>query len=80
MLISTYTEMLQTPQAASMLQQMMPGEDIATATQQAITLLGSITPTQITCEFFIYNLFLGLMLSIPTAFAAKIKGRKPQQK
>lgn len=75
LLQEAYSEVLQRPEAITMLQQMMPDEDISTVTEQALAMLGSITPAQMTGEFLIYNLFLGLMLSIPTAVLAKM-GRK----
>lgn len=75
-LINTYMETIQKPEAITMMQNMMPGEDIKAITEQAIDLLRNITPIQLTFEFLIYNLLLGIILSIPTAGFSAAIGKK----
>lgn len=68
LLVDTYTAVMQQPEAIAMMQSMMPGEDVAQTTAEVTELLQSITPIQFTFEFLIYNLILGFILAIPTAW------------
>ncbi len=76
LLVDTYASILQQPEAVAMLQSMMPGEDTARASAEVVDLLRSITPIQFTFEFLIYNLILGFILGIPTAWIG-LGGKKP---
>ena len=75
LLISTYIETMNKPEVITMMQSMMPGEDLKAVSQQAVDMLKSITPIQLTIELLIYNLFLGVLLTIPTAGFSSV-GRK----
>ena len=75
LLIRTYTEVMQQPEAAAMMQSMMPGEDVTAVVADVTAQLQQITPIQLTFEFLVYNLLLGFILSIPTAWIG-IFGRK----
>lgn len=75
LLISTYIETMNKPEVITMMQSMMPGEDLKSVSQQAVDMLKSITPIQLTIELLIYNLFLGVLLTIPTAGFSSV-GRK----
>ncbi len=74
LLIDTYSEILQRPQAIHMIQDMMPDEDPDAFRERIVTLLQQITPIQFTFEFLIYNFLLGFFLSIPIAWFG-IRGR-----
>lgn len=76
LLVDTYASIMQQPEAMAMLQSMMPGEDTARASTEVVDLLRSITPIQFTFEFLIYNLILGFILGIPTAWIG-LGGKKP---
>ena len=58
-----------------MMQSMMPGEDVTAVVADVTAQLQQITPIQLTFEFLVYNLLLGFILSIPTAWIG-IFGRK----
>ena len=67
MLFNTYATIMQTPEAVTMLQSMLPGEDANALISETIDQLKTITPIDLTFKFLTNNLFLGLILSIPTA-------------
>lgn len=67
LLVNTYSSIMQQPEAVAMMQQMMPGEDVTEASRKVIELLKSISPIQLTFQFLMYNLFMGVLFSIPTA-------------
>lgn len=74
----TYAAILEQPEAIAMMQSMMPGEDVQELTTQSINLLRSITPIQLTIEFLIYNIFIGLLLAVPSAWIGRNgKGLEP---
>lgn len=75
LLVNTYASIMQQPEAVAMMQQMMPGEDVTAAGQKVIELLQSISPIQLTFQFLTYNLFMGALISIPTAFIG-VRGKK----
>lgn len=68
MLANTYASLLEQPESRQLLEAMMPGDDVHTATTNAIELLQSITPIEITINFLIYNIILSLFLSLPAAW------------
>lgn len=76
LMVSTYSTVMQQPEAIAMMQSMLPGEDVSQTTTEIVELLQSITPIQFTFEFLIYNLILGFILAIPTAWIG-LSGKKP---
>ena len=71
LLLETYSNLMQQPEAMALMQSMMPGEDVEAAMRQTLEVLGNITPIQLTFEFLIYNLLLGFLLAIPTAWIGR---------
>lgn len=67
LLFNTYATALQQPEMTALLQNMLPGEDVNNVVNETIDTLRSITPIDLTFKFLTNNLFLGLILSIPTA-------------
>lgn len=75
-LVSTYETLFQNPEYQKLLQQLMPGmEQQETAIHEAINMLYTITPIQLTFNFLIYNVFLGFILSLPTGFFVSRKNK-----
>ena len=67
LLFDTYASVIQQPEMTALLQNMLPGEDINKVINETIDTLRSITPINLTFKFLTNNLFLGLILSVPTA-------------
>ena len=70
-LAQTYTQLLQEPQAMTMLQAMWPEQEPQEIVQTCIDLLQTLTPSTLTMQFLMYNLMLALILSWPTALISK---------
>jgi hypothetical protein len=67
LLFDTYASVIQQPEMTALLQNMLPSEDINKVINETIDTLRSITPINLTFKFLTNNLFLGLILSVPTA-------------
>lgn len=72
-LAQTYEQLLTAPEYQELLQQMMPQATEGNMIQDMIDLLYSITPIQMTFQLMVYNLFLSLILSLPTALLGRRK-------
>ncbi len=72
-LAKTYEQMLTAPEYQELLQQVLPQSNDTNLIQDMIDLLYSITPIQMTFQLLVYNLFLGLFLSVPTALLGRRK-------
>lgn len=72
-LAQTYEQLLTAPEYQELLQQMLPQTSDTNLIQDMISLLYSITPIQMTFQLLVYNLFLGLFLSLPTALLGRRK-------
>lgn len=73
-LAQTYEQMLTAPEYQEMLRKMLPqGEGNSNMIEDIINLLYTITPIQMTFQLLFYNLFLSLVLSLPTAFLGRRK-------
>ena len=68
-----YEQILTAPEYQAHVQQILPQQGSKDMIQEMIDLLYTITPIQMTIQLFIYNLFLGLLLSLPTALLGKRK-------
>lgn len=77
-LVSTYETLFQAPEYQEIIGQLLPGSDQQTAIDEAISMLYTITPIQLTFNFLIYNVFLSFILAIPTGFIGSRKGKQTQ--
>lgn len=75
MLAQTYEQILTAPEYQNLLQNVLPQGADKEMIDSLISLFYSITPIQMTFQLLIYNIFLGLILSLPTAFLGHRKKR-----
>lgn len=68
-MLTSMTEVYTNPSYTEVLQESMPEFN----PQDVLDLLSQITLTDLTLNFLIINCFLAIVLSIPTAFVARIK-------
>lgn len=78
-LINTYSALFEKPESRELLAAMLPEQDPEAAIRQALELLGSLSPIEITFEWMLYNIFLGFILALPVAQIG-ITGRKADSK
>lgn len=77
-LVNIYTDLLRQPEYKQLMTAMMPGENAEEVTQQALDLISSLSPIEITVELMIYNISLSFLLAVPVALIG-ITGRKTER-
>lgn len=75
-MLNAYTTLFESPEYQELLQQATPNGEGKEILSQALELMGSMTPIELTFELMFSNLILGFFLSIITALLAQIPNRK----
>jgi hypothetical protein len=65
--VRSYGEMFQQPELHDMMQQMMPGQDIDTMMNEALTAFSTTPPSQLALQFLFWNVLLATFFAFPTA-------------
>lgn len=64
-LLQAYTDILSQPEQHDLLQQMLPGQDIDAMMDEIIALYSSLSLSQLTMQFLIWNLLLATLMAFP---------------
>ena len=75
-MLNAYTTLFESVEYQELLQQAMPNGEGKEILSQALELMGSMTPIELTFELMFSNLILGFILSIITALLAQIPNKK----
>mgnify|MGYP002855156217 CR=1 FL=1 len=67
LLVRSYSEMFQQPELHDMMQQMLPGQNIDTMMEEALTAFSTTPPSQLALQFLFWNVLLATFLAFPTA-------------
>lgn len=68
-LLTALTEIYSNPLYADAMKQAVPGSDA----KEMLALMSQISLTDLTLNFLVFNSFIAIVLSIPTALVAKVK-------
>ena len=71
LLVRSYTEMLQQPEAQDMLSRMLPGQDTEAMMNEALSLFAATPPSQLAIQFLFWNVLLATIVAFPVALLGK---------
>lgn len=71
LLVRSYTELLQQPEAQDMISRMLPGQDTTTLMNEAINSFAATPPSQLAFQFLFWNVLLASVVALPVAMFAK---------
>lgn len=71
LLVRSYTELLQQPEAQDMLSRMLPGQDTEAMMNEALSLFAATPPSQLAIQFLFWNVLLATIVAFPVALLGK---------
>lgn len=67
LLVRSYSEMLQQPEMHDMIARMLPGKDVDSTINEALTMFSATPPAQLAIQFLFWNVLLATFVAFPTA-------------